>query len=88
MDEEGRNEESSAEDDEIDLNLAMEASREVSDEFFRSWGGIELEGGGFYLEEEFTDNEWERRIEEGLKEMTVRVNEIYRRKKQEKESSD
>lgn len=88
MDEENRNDKSSAEDDEIDIKLATEVAREAGAELFRSWGGVELEGGGFHLEESLTDEQWERRIEEGLKEMNVRVNEIYRRKKQEKESPD
>ncbi|HWT03803.1 MAG TPA: hypothetical protein VN256_26380 [Pyrinomonadaceae bacterium] len=83
MDEEKKNEASSAEDEGVDFGLAMEAGREASTELLRSRGGIELEDGGFYLEEELTDEEMERRIEEGLKELNKRGNELYRRKKQE-----
>lgn len=88
MDEEKKNEESSAEGEEVDFELAMEAGREAGAELIRSWGGVELEGWGFFIEESLTDEEWERRIEEGLKELNVRGNEIYRRKKEEKESSN
>jgi hypothetical protein len=88
MDEEKRNEESSAEDEKVDFELAKEAAGEVISEVIRRWGGGELEDGGFYLEEELTDEELEQRAEELLKELNVRANEIYRQKKQEKKSSD
>lgn len=87
MDEEKKNEESSAEGEEIDFDLAMEAAREVSDELFRKWGGVYVEEVGGYInfnEEDLTVEELEKRAEESLKEMNIRVNELYRRKKQER----
>lgn len=88
MDEEKKNKGASVEDGEIDLELAKEAAREVLSEKIRSWGGIELEDGGFYIEESLTDEEREQKTQELLKELNVRANEVYRRKKQEKEKSD
>ena len=91
MDEEKKSEEPSAEGEEVDFELAMEAAREVSDEFFRSQGGVYVEElGGFvdFNEEELTVEELDEKMEEALKEMNVRVNELYRRKKQEKESKE
>jgi hypothetical protein len=85
MDEEKKSGESPAEDEEIDFELAMEAAREVSDEFFHSQGGVYVEElGGFvnFNEEELTAEELAKKTEEALKEMNVRVNVVYRLKKQ------
>jgi hypothetical protein len=85
MDEEKKREESSPEDEEVDFELAMEAAREVSEEFFRKWGCVYVEEcGGFLIDNPLMEEELEQRIEEGLKEMNVRVNEVYRQKKQER----
>ena len=85
MDEEKKREESSAEDEEVDFDLAMEAAREVSEEFFRKLGGVYVEEvGGFVIDDPLMEEEWEQRIEVALKELNVRANEVYRRKKRER----
>jgi hypothetical protein len=85
MDEEEKAGGSSAEGEEIDFELAMEAAREVSEEFFRKLGGVYVEEvGEFIIDDPLMEEEWEQRIEEALKEMNVRVNEVYRQKKQER----
>ena len=86
MDEEKKAGHPAAGGDEIDIELALEAARETSPELFRRLGGVCLEEcGGFYSEDSLTDEERGRKIEEVLNEMNARVNELYRRKKLEKE---
>jgi hypothetical protein len=62
---------------EISIELALEAAREVSTEeaFIRF---EEIINGSL------TEEEQEQKIEEVLEELTIQVNEIYQRKKQEK----
>jgi hypothetical protein len=75
MGEEKENEGSSTKNNEFDLELALEAAREVSTEAFRRLG--EIYGSSL------TEEEQEQKIGEVIEEMNIQGNEIYQRKKQE-----
>ena len=75
MGEERENEGSSAKDDEFDLELALEAAREIfTEEISRRLGEI--------YNSSLTEEEQEQKRGEVLEEMNIRGNEIYQRKKQ------